>query len=240
VKFNLNVGTGPTPTTTTAPTTPTTTSPAATATAVVTAPAAIFKDSFEDPKSGWIEYKDQGFSMGYVDGKYQIVGDANVRGQISPDHVGQPNLTNSRTEIEFESDNPNAVFVMHVYAEYIPGGPPPGTPVQTLSNESEYFYLAFSPVEVSGYASIKQRRLRLPTTALDASSFKPVNKVVIEARGEPGQQGSLKAWLNGRVVMDVAGIMPKGTGVFPVFEAGRGLGAKSTIKFDNLVVTKLT
>jgi hypothetical protein len=234
VTFNLNVGAGPAaaPTTTVAPATtiaPTTTS--------APAPAAIFQDNFEDPKSGWLDDNGDGWTMGYLGGKYQISADAGASGQVGPDHLGQPNQANSRTELEFEIDSTIASFVIHGYAELVPGGPK-NAPPKTV--EEEYFYIGFNPLETYGYVSLGGRRLALPRKPIGADGFKAVNKVVIEARGEPGKPGgSIKAWLNGSLVVDVAGIMPKGTGFTPALEAGRSLASKATVKIDNLVVTKL-
>jgi hypothetical protein len=239
VTFNLNVGTGPAPSptpttapaTTIAPTTAPTTAPAP-------APAAIvFKDDFEDPKSGWLDDNGGDWTMGYIGGKYQITANAGASGQVGPDHVGQPNQANSRTELEFELDSAIASFVIHGYAELIPGGPK-NAPPKTV--EEEYFYIGFNPLETYGYVSLGGRRLGLPRKSISAEGFKAVNKVVIEARGEPGKPGgSIKAWLNGSLVVDVTGIMPKGTGFTPALEAGKSLGSKATVKIDNLVVTKL-
>jgi hypothetical protein len=239
VTFNLNVGAGPAP----APSTTAAPAPApAPATTVVPtttlapAPAAIFKDSFEDPKSGWLDDNGGGLTMGYVDGKYQMIGEPGLTGQTTPDHTGQPDLSNTRTEIDFEIDNPTASFTLYSYHEYFPG---PSKNQPPRQSEPDHFYIGFNPVEVRGYASLGGRRLFIQPKPITAEGWKPVNKAVIEARGEPGKTGSLKVWLNGSIVIDVTGQMPKGNGVFFGIEAGRSLASKTTIKVDNMVVTKL-
>jgi hypothetical protein len=253
VNYTLNVGNGPaavasatTPTTIALPSPAATTAAATAATAAAaptsvaaTAPAAgpvLFRDDFGDRQSGWLDDNGGGWTMGYADGKYSIAVEPGNGGHAGPGHKDQPNLRNSRTEIDVKLSNGDSAFVLHCY-----DASPEGTNTDnTGSNqEPEYVYIGLSPkVGLSAYASVSGGRRNLTGLRPNPGSFQEVNRVAVECTGEPGQPGNVRLWLNSALVFDASvPTMPKGDGIQFALEAMRGLPARADLTVDNLLVT---
>lgn len=247
VTFTLNVGAGPAaapaPAPTPAPAAPAAaTSTVAPAAAAIKAPATpgtvLFQDNFDNPKSGWLDYSEKGINMGYLGGKYKIDVEPKLAGHVGPDHVGQPNLRNSRTELEVEILSVVGAFALHCYDASAPGNASTGRVSPT--SEPEHFYVGFSQTDSGGYVSIGGKRTNFPGTKYAPGVFRGINRVALECKGEPGQPGTVKAFLNDTLVFDaVVPAMPAGSGVFPSIESFRGIPVKGSLLIDNMIVKAL-
>ena len=217
-------------------TTTTTTSLAASPTGYAPGPV-LFSDNFDDPASGWLPDNSGGWTMGYLDGKFFINASLSAKGHDWPGHAKQPVLNNVRIDIEF-TETPLGGFALHCY-DSSPQGVVPGSTDQA---QTEFLYIGF--VAGRGAAVSVGRSLGIsrigPITPFPAGLMKPVNQAIVECKGEPGGPGTVRAWINGAKVADVfVLVMPKGGGVYPVFEALNGLPSAAGVTVDNLVVTKI-
>ncbi len=250
VNYTLNVGARPvvavaTPTTTIAAppaaTTPPATTVAPTTPTATTLGPVLFADDFSNPSSGWLDDNGGGWTMGYVDGKYRIGVNPGSGGHAGPGHRAQPDLRNSRTEVDFELTVGDGAVAIHCYDASPEGTNTDSSPAG--SAEPEFLYVGLSPkAGIGASVSIGGKRFSLGGSNVPAmtSAFRAMNRLVVECKGESGKTGNVRAFLNGVLILDArVEVMPSGDGIRFALEAFRGLPAKAEVVFDNMSVTQL-